>query len=335
MAWLEAQDVRSSRWRRAAWEPSAPANAARGRAEEPLELTLQQSGDPVLAWVERNAQDRPELHVATRGELAWSALGGALNVPAPGRAVRHLALATAADGTVVAWSETAMEPRGDLRALRWDGARWLPLGPPSLLEGVVVVTSLALTTLGDGSLFLAWTERVPGTPPRLQARRRPPGGSAWEPVPTAGAPPVDGDTRTLSLAPSADGGAILGCNGNAGLSPVARWTPGASSWTSLALPDPRLAGAGGALGPLLAGRGDGALALVWRGVGAPLGQRLAGATFNRGAWRALSAPLDAVDGAAAEARVSLGPREDLFAAWLETVGDRRRVRASRLPLPMQ
>jgi hypothetical protein len=146
---------------------------------------------------------------------------------------------------------------------------------------------------------------------------------------------VDGDTRALSLAPSADGGAVLGCNGNAGLAPVARWTPGASSWTSLALPDSRLAGAGGALGPLLAGRGDGALALVWRGVGPPLGQRLAGATFNRGAWRALSAPLDAVDGATAEARVALGPREDLFAAWLETVGDRRRVRASRLPLPMQ
>jgi hypothetical protein len=330
VAWLEAQDVRASRWRGRAWEPTEPVNNARGRADEALELALLPTGGPLLAWVERNAQDRPELHVAGRDDTVWRPLGGALNAPVTGRAVRHFALTAGADGTVVAFSETGLEPQGTLRTLRWDGRAWQPLGPPSLLEGVMVVTALTLTTLSDGALALAWTERVPGTAPRLQARRRPAAGTRWEPLPTDGAPAVDGDTRTLSLVPAADGGVYLACNGNAGLSGVARWVPGAAGWTSLALPDPRLAGVGGVHGPLLASRRDGTLAFAWRALGAPLGDRLAGARWTAVGWSALPGPLDLVPGATAEARIALGPDAELYAAWLETVDDRRRVRVSRM-----
>lgn len=218
-----------ARWDGAAWPTlgTPPAGA------DPSALTAvarTSEGEPVVAWVEANAE-YDELRAARWSGGAWVPMGGVLSAPSASW-IFGLGAASGPLGPVLVWVEST--PWSALRVARWDGAAWESL-PARTEDGNYAVPSLALTPAGDPVIAVLTTGAAGHVLVRWDA-----GTSAWVALPAFALPE---STEGLDLAIDGDGATYLAAVVRPSLSAtvdaVHRLAPGDAAWTPVGVP-PRL-----------------------------------------------------------------------------------------------
>jgi hypothetical protein len=186
-------------------------------------LELGADGAPLVAY-SAHASRAPVLE--RWGGASWTALGDPADVWPSG----DVAAARTADGEpVLAWVEWdgAYSYRGELRAYRWSGGAWLPMGgsisgtPP---YGVGAVRGAS----GPAGPVLAWREGTETATDWLHVVRW--DGSAWVELPAHSGE----NLGSLSLALTPSGDPVLSVVSGWGPGHLfARWDPGTSAWVAL------------------------------------------------------------------------------------------------------
>ncbi|WP_052351958.1 hypothetical protein [Deinococcus pimensis] len=158
-------------WDGRTWARGEPFNDVTRFSRAPA-LALDAAGRPVVAWLQGDVLASDVLAKRWTG-ATWEALGGPLNrTPSTYVAATRLALDTR--GTpVVAWLED-VSGADTLRASRWNGRTWTPIGGDVSSPGAAS-PSLALDP--SGRAVLAWVEERAGVGQVRLARER---AGGWE-----------------------------------------------------------------------------------------------------------------------------------------------------------
>ncbi|MGC4114496.1 MAG: hypothetical protein QM765_07770 [Myxococcales bacterium] len=174
-----------------------------------VNLVVDGSGHPVVAWTEELHVKLSGLFVARWDGRAWQRLG---SVPALGPDYYlKPALAMGPDQRVwLAWAEHQMA--GPVRVVRFDGKAWEDIGGKWLTNatgGAVLQASLLVDT--SGQAWVAWTAEDPKTRFHVNLARW--DGKAWERVPR---PAVEAEELDPKLAMGRAGPLLCSTRGPAG-----------------------------------------------------------------------------------------------------------------------
>ncbi len=208
VAWVEntndpanpVKNVFVKRWTGASWVlvGAGTVNQDATKAAYTPALTLDSSGNPVLAWSEIVGTATQNVFVKRWNGSIWTLIGaGAVNND-PSKGAFDPSLALDAGGNIfVACSENT-DPRVNIFVRRWTGSTWALVGPGTVNQSVTLAgqrPSLALDT--GGNPVVAWNESYVRTPSVSYLKRWT--GSSWALV---GGGAISRDTYPVSSNPS-------------------------------------------------------------------------------------------------------------------------------------
>lgn len=232
-------------------DPPATAPAPDASPRPPAAPAPLRTLDPSPSVSDDTGSERPAVAVDARGTVyvawyeagsvllkrwngrAWDPLGGA---PNEGVAGGPFALVLSSDGApVMVWAQRGPARADEVRAARFDGQRWSPLGgalvPPATGFAVTHVTA----TVSGPSLTVAFATRRGEDAGGLRAMRW--SGSYWEGVGGASLSANGAAPRALASTACADGSIVLAwVESGPSVSPalqLRRWDPQGNRWDEI------------------------------------------------------------------------------------------------------